>query len=45
VVREALLWMMQQQLADDFTPGVKSAWNDLYQEISTTMQRVGWQQR
>src|SRR5688572_19028049 len=40
-VGQALLWMIEQQLGSDYTPGVKAAWTELYKEISTTMQRAG----
>ncbi len=39
-VRAALLWMMERQLGNDFTPAVKDAWAELYDWIATTMQRV-----
>jgi hemoglobin-like flavoprotein len=41
LVGKALLWMIERQLGSDFTPGVKAVWTDLYQEIATTMQRIG----
>jgi hemoglobin-like flavoprotein len=39
-VGNALLWMMEKQLGADFSPGVKAAWTELYQDIATTMQRI-----
>ena len=41
LVGEALLWMMQEQLRNDFTPAVQEAWTEVYQMIATAMQRVG----
>jgi hemoglobin-like flavoprotein len=40
LVGQALLWMLQVQLGDDFTPELKAAWTELYQYIAKTMQDI-----
>jgi len=37
IVGEALLWTIQQQLGDDYTPETGEAWTEAYRLISTTM--------
>jgi len=39
-VGAALLWMLEKQLGVGFTPDLKSAWTELYQHISNTMQEI-----
>ena len=34
---DALLWTLEQSLAEDFTPRVKDAWSDAYQLLSALM--------
>lgn len=36
----ALLWTLEQQLGDGFTPEVRYAWTEAYTVLATTMQRV-----
>ena len=38
VVGVALLWMLEQVLAEAFTPEVRQAWSEVYQLLATTMQ-------
>ena len=39
-VGAALLWMLEQQLGNDFTPAVRGAWTELYERMATTMQHM-----
>jgi hemoglobin-like flavoprotein len=39
-VGEALLWTLQQELGDDFTPKVRDAWASLYVSVATAMKRA-----
>lgn len=39
-VGEALLWTLQQELRDDFTPKVRDAWASLYLSVATAMKRA-----
>jgi hemoglobin-like flavoprotein len=45
VVGEALLWTLQQGLADAFTSEVEAAWATLYDEIAGTMKRAAYGDR
>jgi nitric oxide dioxygenase len=36
-LREALLWTLEQALADDFTPTVRDAWTVCYDELAGEM--------
>jgi hemoglobin-like flavoprotein len=36
-IGDALLWTLEQSLAEDFTPRVKDAWSDAYQLLSALM--------
>ena len=38
---DALIWGLERQLGDVFTPEVKEAWNTLYGVIQTEMMRAG----
>lgn len=38
VVGKALLWTLEQDLGEEFTPEVRSAWAKVYDVIATTMQ-------
>jgi hemoglobin-like flavoprotein len=37
---EALLWTLQQELGDDFTPKVRDAWASLYVSVATAMKHA-----
>ncbi len=37
VLRDALLWALEQALADDFTPAVRDAWTVCYDELADQM--------
>jgi hemoglobin-like flavoprotein len=37
-VAEALLWTLERGLGDDFTPGVRNAWVNVYGVLAGTMQ-------
>jgi nitric oxide dioxygenase len=39
-VGEALLWTLQQELGDDFTPKVRDAWASLYVSVATAMKHA-----
>jgi nitric oxide dioxygenase len=39
-VGEALLWTLQKELGDDFTPIVRAAWTSLYVSVATAMKRA-----
>lgn len=39
-VGEALLWTLQKELGDDFTPIVRAAWASLYVSVATAMKRA-----
>ena len=41
-VGEALLWTLQQELGDDFTPIVRDAWASLYVSAATAMKRAAY---
>jgi nitric oxide dioxygenase len=40
LVGEALLWMMEKQLKNEFTPDLRTAWIELYRHISHSMQEM-----
>ena len=40
VVGEALLWMLERRLGEEFTPELKSAWTELYTKVADTMKRI-----
>ena len=40
-VGEALLWAMEAELGDGFSPEVKEAWRELYQVVAGVMGRAG----
>jgi hemoglobin-like flavoprotein len=37
-VGEALIWTLERQLGNDFTPAMKAAWEELYQKTANAMQ-------
>jgi hemoglobin-like flavoprotein len=37
---EALLWSLQRELGDDFTPKVRDAWASLYISVATAMKHA-----
>lgn len=37
-VGEALIWVFQETMAEDFTPELKQAWLEVFQTITETMQ-------
>ena len=37
---EALLWTLQRELGDDFTPKTRDAWASLYLSVATAMKRA-----
>jgi hemoglobin-like flavoprotein len=39
-VGEALLWTLQRELGDDFTPKVRDAWASLYVSVATAMKHA-----
>ena len=40
IVREALLWTLEQGLGNDFTPPVKEAWTETYLTVSWVMKNA-----
>lgn len=43
-VGEALLWMLEKQLGDSYTPEVQSAWTKLYSAVADAMILAGTQE-
>lgn len=39
-VGEALLWTLQRELGDDFTPKVRDTWASLYVSVATAMKQA-----
>ncbi len=40
---EALLWSLERQLGDGFTPELREAWGELYADVQDEMMRAGVQ--